>query len=279
MKIYSLRKNRGFTLLEVLIAGVASGVMVLGLISGASGFFNRDSQERQKILTQQRLRLVTSQMASDIREAGYIYQDSTTASARIGAGTVGFSAGTTPILAVLVPYQLNGVSDPTGRFSLVVYATGLVPNVAPFNLISSIQGSVVYRWYSKPAAFDPRTQTQDNGNLPNSLNGDFQLYGGPATDTVPPILTSNLSTITPITLNAPATTFGPTGMTAALKSAIGETVSIQAYTGSDWVGKIPSITEYLQPRNLGLPPAPLPSSVAGAGGNVGGCIANPASCD
>jgi type II secretory pathway pseudopilin PulG len=274
MKIYSLRKSRGFTLVEVLIAGVASGVMVLGLISGASGFFSRDSQERQKILTQQRLRLVTSQMASDIREAGYIYQTPANASARIS--TVGLPAGTTPILAVLVPYQLNGVSDPDGRFILVVYASGPVPNVAPFNLINTMQGNVVYRWYSRPAAFDPRTQTQDNGNLPNALNGDFQLYGGLAADTVPPILTSNLNTIT---LNAPVTTFGPTGMTAALKSAIGETVSIQAYTGTDWVGEVPTLTEYLQPRNLGLPPAPLPSSIAGAGGNVGGCVANPASCD
>jgi type II secretory pathway pseudopilin PulG len=271
MKIYSLRKSRGFTLVEVLIAGVASGVMVMGLISGASGFFSRDSQERQKILTQQRLRLVTSQMASDIREAGYIYQLPATAAARIGAGTVGFPAGTTPILAVLVPYQLNGVSDPAGRFSLVIYASGLVPNVAPFNLISSMQGSVVYRWYSQPDVFDPRNQMQNNVNLPNALNGNFQLYGGPATDAVPPILTSNLNTIT---LTNPGFFFGPAN------SAVGETVSIKAHTGSYWVGKVPSITEYIQPRNLGLPPAPLPSSVAGAGGgNVGGCIANPASCD
>jgi type II secretory pathway pseudopilin PulG len=275
MKIYSCRKSRGFTLLEVLIAGVASGVMVLSLISGASGFFNRDIQERQKILTQQRLRLVTSQMASDIREAGYIYQTPTDASGRIAAGAagLGFPAGTTPIMAVLVPYQLNGVSDPAGRFSLVIYAYGPIPNVAPFNLINSIQGSVVYRWYSKPALFDPRTQQQDNGNLPNALNGDFRLYGGPNTDTTTPILTSNLSTMNPIILNAPATFFGPAN------SAIGETVKIQAYAGTDWVGEVPSITEYLQPRNLGLPPAPLPSSIAGAGGSIGGCIANPSSCD
>ena len=269
MKIYSLRKSRGFTLVEVLIAGVASGVMVLGLISGASGFFSRDSQERQKILTQQRLRLVTSQMASDIREAGYIYQTPADAAARIS--TVGFPANTTPILAVLVP-----ASDSSGNFILVIYARGPIPNVAPFNLINSMQGNVVYRWYSQPDAFDPRTQTQDNGNLPNALNNNFRLYGGLSTDAVPPILTSNLNTIT---LSAPATPFGPTGMATALKSATGETVSIQAYTGTDWVGKVPSITEYLQPRNLGLPPAPLPSSVAGAGGNVGGCVANPASCD
>jgi type II secretory pathway pseudopilin PulG len=273
MKIYSLRKSRGFTLLEVLIAGVASGVMVLSLISGASGFFNRDIQERQKILTQQRLRLVTSQMASDIREAGYIYQDPTVAAGRIAAGAAGldFPAGTTPIMAVLVPYQFNGVSDPLGRFSLVIYGFGPVPNIAPFNLINSMRGSnVVYRWYSQPDAFDPRTQKQGNGNLPDALNNNFQLYGGPATDTTTPILTGNLNTIT---LNAPATLFGPAN------SATGETVNIQAYTGTDWVGEVPSITEYLQPRNLGLPPAPLPSSVAGAGGSIGGCIANPSSCD
>jgi type II secretory pathway pseudopilin PulG len=279
MKIYSLRKSRGFTLLEVLIAGVASGVMVLSLISGASGFFNRDIQERQKILTQQRLRLVTSQMASDIREAGYIYQDPTVAAGRIAAGAAGldFPAGTTPIMAVLVPYQFNGVSDPLGRFSLVIYGFGPVPNIAPFNLINSMRGSnVVYRWYSQPDAFDPRTQKQGNGNLPDALNNNFQLYGGPATDTTTPILTGNLDTIT---LSAPATTFGPAGTAAALQSATGETVNIQAYTGTDWVGAVPSITEYLQPRNLGLPPAPLPSSVAGAGGSIGGCIANPASCD
>jgi type II secretory pathway pseudopilin PulG len=270
MKIYSLRKNRGFTLLEVLVAGVASGVMVMGLISGASGFFNRDFQERQKILTQQRLRLVTSQMASDIREAGYIYQTPADADARIDAGTVDFPALTTPILAVLIPYQLNGVADPAGRFSLVVYASGPKPNVAPYNLINSMQGNVVYRWYSKPALFDPRTQTQDNGNLPNALNGDFQIYGGSTTDTVPPILTSNLNTIT---LTNPGIFFGPAN------SAIGETVSIQAHTGTDWVGKVPNLTEYLQPRNLGLPPAPLPSSVAGDAGNSGTCVSNPASCD
>jgi type II secretory pathway pseudopilin PulG len=277
MKIYSLRKSRGFTLVEVLIAGVASGVMVMGLISGASGFFSRDSQERQKILTQQRLRLVTSQMASDIREAGYIYQFSATAVARISAGTVRFPANTTPILAVLVPYQLNGVSDPAGRFSLVIYARGLVPNVAPFNQIGSMQGNVVYRWYSQPDAFDPRNQMQNNVNLPDALNANFQIYGGPATDALPPILTSNLGTIT---LTAPGPLFGPAGIANNQKSAIGETLSIQAFTGPGWVGKVPNITEYIQPRNLGLPPAPLPNAVAGAGGgNVGGCIANPASCD
>ncbi|MGA7955180.1 MAG: prepilin-type N-terminal cleavage/methylation domain-containing protein [Gloeobacterales cyanobacterium] len=276
MKIYSLRKSNGFTLVEVLIAGVASGVMVLGLIGGASGFFSRDSQERQQILTQQRLRLVTSQMASDIRQAGYIYQNPTTASALIGTGTIGFPASTTPILAVIVPNQINGAADPNGNFILVIYATGPIPNVAPFNSISSMQGNVIYRWYSQPEAFDPRTQTQGNGNLPNALNLNFKLYGGANTDTVPPILTSNINTIT---LNAPAATFGPTGMAAALQSATGETVSIQAYTGTGWAGKVPTLTEYLQPRNLGLPPAPLPSSVAGAGGNVGGCVSNPVTCD
>jgi prepilin-type N-terminal cleavage/methylation domain-containing protein len=58
-KLY-VRKNSGFTLLEVLITAVISSVMVLGLIGGATGFFSRDSQEQQKIATQQRLRLVSN---------------------------------------------------------------------------------------------------------------------------------------------------------------------------------------------------------------------------
>ncbi len=272
MRTRRIRKGRGFTLVEVLVASVASAVMVLGLIGGASGYFSRDSQERQKILTQQRLRLVTSAMESDIREAGYIYQNPVTAAARIS--TVNFPAGVNPVLAVLVPNQINGAPDPAGQFVLVVYGTGDIPNVAPFNLVNNLQGKVIYRWYSQAGAFDPRTQLQGNGNLPNALNGTFQLYGGPAADTIPPILTSNIASIT---LTAPAALFGP--LTSTNQSAIGETVTVQAYTGSDWVGKVPVQNAYIQPRNLGLPPAPLPTATVGNGGSIGGCIANPASCD
>jgi prepilin-type N-terminal cleavage/methylation domain-containing protein len=271
MRTHRIRKSRGFTLIEVLVASVASAVMVLGLIGGASGYFSRDSQERQKILTQQRLRLVTSAMESDIREAGYIYQSAATAAARIS--TVNFPTDATPILAVLVPNQINGAPDPAGQFVLVVYGTGAIPNVAPFNLVNNLQGNVVYRWYSQAGAFDPRTQLQGNGNQPDALNGAFQLYGGSTTDTIPPILTSNIASIT---LTAPTTFFGP--LATANQSAIGETVTIQADIGSDWVGKVPVQTSYIQPRNLGLPPAPLPTAAVGNGGNVGGCVANPVNC-
>jgi prepilin-type N-terminal cleavage/methylation domain-containing protein len=240
------RKQHGFTLTEVLIAAFLSTVMFSGLIVGTTGFFRRDSQEQQKVQLQQRLRLVSAVVASDLREAGYIYLTPTVAAGLIS--TVPFPAGTAPKLAALVPFKTtDGQADPEGKFVLVVYALGPVPNATPFNSISSIQGNVIYRWYSKPDFFDPRPQRQGaagTGNTPDALNGKFILYGGPASDARPPVLTSNIDTL----MINPSIKFGPQ------ESATYATLEVKAFGD-------PSnrFSTYVQARNLGLPPVPLPA--------------------
>jgi prepilin-type N-terminal cleavage/methylation domain-containing protein len=244
--LYRLRKQNGFTLIEVLIAAFISTVMFSGLIVGATGFFRRDSQEQQKVQLQQRLRLVSSVVASDLREAGYIYLNPTVASGLISS--VQFPAGTAPKLAVLVPFKTSdGQADPEGKFVLVVYAMGPVPTAAPFTSISSIQGNVIYRWYSRPDFFDPRTQRQGSagtGNAPDAFNGNFIIYGGAASDPRPPVLTSNIDTLT-ITPSIP---FGPQ------QSATYATLAVSAF--GDPLNRF---STYVQARNLGLPPVPLPT--------------------
>ncbi len=240
------RKKHGFTLVEVLIAAFISTVMFSGLIVGATGFFRRDSQEQQKVQLQQRLRLVSSVVASDLREAGYIYLNPTVAAGLIG--TVQFPVGTAPKLAVLVPFKTaDGQADPEGKFVLVVYALGPVPNAAPFSSIRTIEGNVIYRWYSRPDFFDPRTQRQGTagtGNTPDALDGNFILYGGTASDARPPVLTSNIDTLT----ISPSMPFGPRD------SATYATLEVRAFGD-------PSnrFSTYVQARNLGLPPVPLPT--------------------
>jgi prepilin-type N-terminal cleavage/methylation domain-containing protein len=241
-----VRKNSGFTLLEVLITAVISSVMVLGLIGGATGFFSRDSQEQQKIATQQRLRLVSTVLANDVRKAGYIYRgaDLLTIVNKVSGGVDLKGAGMASKLALLIP-DADQVSNPS-KFRLVIYALGPVPNTAPFNVIKSIAGNVIYRWYSLPADFDPVAQT-GNGKVPTQLDGNFLTYGNTAA-VLPPLLTGNIGSL----VLDPAGTYG--------SSASSVKANIQAYGGSSGTSTgVPlQLNLLLQPRNLGVPAVPLP---------------------
>jgi prepilin-type N-terminal cleavage/methylation domain-containing protein len=257
MKTRYLRKHNGFTLLEVLLTAIISSVMVLALISGATGFFSRDSQEQQRVLAQQRLRLVTSVISADLREAAYIYRDAdlNTISGLVNGGTSSAKLnGTTPKLAVLVPYKGTSTSD-KDKFRLVIYALGPVPNAEPFNSISSIKGkgNVIYRWFSVPEEFDPITQKQGNGNLPSALDGNFIAYGGTGTDTLPPVLVVGIA-------NNGLSTTSTGGQFGPANSDLSKNITVQAYQDSSLMGNAPEVSFYAQARNLGLPSAPLPPS-------------------
>jgi prepilin-type N-terminal cleavage/methylation domain-containing protein len=239
-----VRKHNGFTLLEVLITAVISSVMVLGLIGGATGFFSRDSQEQQKIATQQRLRLVSNVLASDVRKAGYIYRgaDLLTIANKVSGGVDLKGTGMASKLALLIP-DADQVSNP-GKFRLVIYALGPVPNTAPFTIIKSLAGNVIYRWYSLPGDFDPVAQ-KGNGKAPTQLDGNFLVYGN-TTAAPPPLLTGNIGAMT----LDPAGTYG--------SSASSVKASIQAYRGNDITSAPLQLNLLLQPRNLGVPAVPLP---------------------
>jgi prepilin-type N-terminal cleavage/methylation domain-containing protein len=271
------RHHRGFTLVEILVTSVMAGVMVMGFLTVTVDFFKRDSSQRQQITGQQQLRLAAQVIAADIRRAGYIYQDPATAANLIAGATVSLPAGTTPKLAVLIPYQLNGTPDGSSRFQLVIYATGPVPTVAPYSNVASIQGNVIYRWFSDPEFFDPRTQRQGqngDGNIPSALGGGFITYnttGGAA----PPILVGNIDTLT---LTSPAATFG------TYASSTGESLAMVGYQGpditkTDQVKGPPKISSFLQARNLGIPPSPLPGYTGTTGGAKGNCAASDDRCN
>ncbi len=266
------RHHRGFTLVELLVTSVMAGTLVLGFLTVTVDFFKRDSSQRQQITGQQQLRLAAQVMAADIRRAGYIYTNPTVANNLIANAAVKFPTGTTPVLATLIPYQLNGTPDANSRFQLVIYATGPVPSVAPFNSVSTLKGSVIYRWYSEPEYFDPRTQKQGvngDGNVPSALNGGFITYnasGGAS----PPILVGNINTLT---LTVPTATFG------TYASATGATLSMVGYqdtdiTKTDQLKGAPKISSFLQARNLGIPPSPLPGYSGTTGGVKGNCSAS-----
>jgi prepilin-type N-terminal cleavage/methylation domain-containing protein len=244
-----IRKNRGFTLLEVLITAVISSVIVLGLIAGATGFFSRDSQEQQKIATQQRLRLVSNVLASDVRRAAYVYRstDLQTIVDKVSGGVDLKGIGMASKLALLIP-EADQVSNP-GKFRLVIYALGPVPNTAPFNVIKSLVGNVIYRWYSLPSDFDPVAQT-GSGKTPTQLEGNFLTYGDTAA-VLPPLLTGNIGLLR----LDPAGTYG--------SSASSVKVNIQASRGSDLTltGAPLQLNLLLQPRNLGVPAVPLPPTI------------------
>jgi prepilin-type N-terminal cleavage/methylation domain-containing protein len=257
MKTSYVRTNSGFTLFEVLVTAIISSVMVLALISGATGFFSRDSQEQQRVLAQQRLRLVTSVISSDLREAGYIYRDAdlNTIVGLVNGGTSSAKLnGTTPKLAVLVPYKGTSAGD-KDKFRLVIYALGPIPNAEPFNSISSIKGkgNVIYRWFSAPEEFDPITQEQGNGKLPDSLDGSFITYGGAGTDTLPPVLVVGVA-------NDGLSTTSAGGQFGPENSDLGKNITVQAYQDSSLVGDAPKVSFYAQARNLGLPSTPIPPS-------------------
>jgi prepilin-type N-terminal cleavage/methylation domain-containing protein len=266
------RDHRGFTLVEILVTSVMAGVMVMGFLTVTVDFFKRDSSQRQQITGQQQLRLAAQVMAADIRKAGYVYSNPVTAANLIAGAAVKLPNGTTPKLAVLIPYQVNGTTDPSSRFQLVIYATGPVPNVAPFNSVATLKGNVIYRWFSQPEFFDPRTQKQGangDGNAPSALNGDFLTYNASGGAT-PPILVGNIDTLT---LNPPTATFGD------FDSATGESLAMVGYqdpdiTKSDQLKGPPKISSFLQARNLGIPPSPLPGYSGSAGGVKGNCSAS-----
>jgi prepilin-type N-terminal cleavage/methylation domain-containing protein len=267
------RHHRGFTLVEILVTSVMAGVMVMGFLTVTVDFFKRDSSQRQQITGQQQLRLAAQVIAADIRKAGYIYTDPTTAANLIAGAAVSLPAGTTPKLAVLIPYQLNGTPDATSRFQLVIYATGSVPTVAPFNSVATLRGNVIYRWSSDPEFFDPRTQKQGvngDGNAPSALNSGFLTYnanGGAA----PPILVGNINTLT---LGSPTTaTFGD------FNSDTGKNLTMVGYqdpdvTKTDQVKGPARVSSFLQARNLGIPPSPLPGYTGSTGGVRGNCSAS-----
>jgi prepilin-type N-terminal cleavage/methylation domain-containing protein len=246
MSVPYYRKKSGFTLLEVLITAVISSVMVFALIGGATGFFSRDSQEQQKIATQQRLRLVSNVLANDVRSAGYIYRstDLQTIVDKVSGGVDLKGTGMASKLALLLP-DVDQASNP-GKFRLVIYALGPVPDTAPFNVIKSIAGNVIYRWYSLPADFDPVAQT-GNGKVPTQLEGNFLTYGNTAS-TLPPLLTGNIGSL----VLDPSGTYG--------SSASNVKVNIQEYRGNDGTltGVPLQLNLLLQPRNLGVPAVPLP---------------------
>jgi prepilin-type N-terminal cleavage/methylation domain-containing protein len=267
------RHHRGFTLVELLVTSTMAGVMVLGFLTVTIDFFKRDSSQRQQITGQQQLRLAAQVLASDIRKAGYIYTNPVTAANLIAGAAVTLPNGTTPKLAVLIPSQVNGTPDPNSKFQLVIYATGPVPTVAPYSNVATLKGNVIYRWFSQPEYFDPRTQKQGqngDGNIPSALNGGFITYntnGGAA----PPILVGNIGTLN---LTAPTTaTFGD------YASATGESLSIVGYqdpdvTKTDQLKGPPKISSFLQARNLGIPPSPLPGYSGSIGGPKGNCSAS-----
>ncbi|MBC7883756.1 MAG: prepilin-type N-terminal cleavage/methylation domain-containing protein [Anaerolineae bacterium] len=272
-KCIAKRDRRGFTLIEVLVTSVIAGVMVLGFLTITTDFFKRDASQRQLIVGQQQLRLASQVIAADIRRAGYIYTDPATANNLIVGAAVKFPTGTTPIFAALIPAQnTNGSPDLNSRFQLVIYGTGAVPTTAPFNSISTLKGNVIYRWYSEPEYFDPRTQRQGqngDGNIPSALNGGFITYnaqGGAS----PPMLVGNIATIT---LTPPTATFGD------YASATGENLAIVGYqdsdiTKTDQLKGAAKISSFLQARNLGIPPSPLPGYSGSAGGVKGHCSAS-----
>jgi prepilin-type N-terminal cleavage/methylation domain-containing protein len=267
------RHHRGFTLVELLVTSVMAGVMVLGFLTVTTDFFKRDSSQRQQITSQQQLRLAAQVLASDIRKAGYIYRNPATAANLIAGAAVTLPAGTTPKLAVLIPSQINGTPDPDSKFQLVIYATGPVPTVAPFNSVATLKGNVIYRWYSQPEYFDPRTQKQGvngDGNAPNALNGGFLTYnttGGAS----PPILVGNINTLT---LDPPTTApFGD------FNSDTGKNLTMVGYqdpdaTKTDQVKGPARVSSFLQARNLGIPPSPLPGYSGSIGGPKGNCSAS-----
>lgn len=264
------RNRRGFTLVEILVTSIMSGVMVLGFLTVTTDFFKRDSSQRQQILAQQQLRLAAQVMAADVRKAGYIYAAPTTASNQIAAAELKLPAGTTPVFAALIPAQnADGTPDGSARFQLVIYATGPVPTVAPFNSVTTLKGNVIYRWYSQPEFFDPRTQQQGqngDGNGPNNLGGGFITYnanGGAS----PPVLVGNIARLD-LTQPAAAVPFGPNA------SATGANLTIVGFEDTDDTKKDklkgpPKVSSFLQARNLGIPPSPLPGYTGNPGGPRG----------
>jgi prepilin-type N-terminal cleavage/methylation domain-containing protein len=266
------RNRSGFSMIELLISSSLAGVMVTGFLTATTGFFHSDSQQRQTVVTQQNMRFAADQMADDIRQAAYIFTDPAVAYGQISgsAPTVPTASGNTPtpVLALLTP-ELDSNSQPTGKFRLVVYSTGIKPASQRYQLATSIHGKMLYRWISKADHFDPVSQVQTLGGTnyaPSGLAGNFLIYGGSLSDLYPTPIVGNIDHI-------------QTNMDTAPNWYGSSATSVGIVLYSDVVNTepqanqkdIPQQQTYLVARNVGLPINPM-STVGVASGTGESCL-------
>jgi prepilin-type N-terminal cleavage/methylation domain-containing protein len=267
------RNKKGFTLIELLLASVLAGVMVLAFLTATTSYFQTDSQQRQTISVQQGLRRAIDYMASDTREAAYIYPNPATAYALIAGSATPFPsvAGQTPtpVLGLIQP-EIGPNNIPTGQFVLVVYATAIKPpNSDRYTAATNIQGQILYRWVSRADNFDPLNQVQLVGStnyFPGSLQGNFLLYGGLSGDTYPTPIIGNIATagITATPSGSYASPLSTTQFSSTGLNIVANSVLVGS-TKADGLKGGPQQQTLISGRNVGIPITPLPLTSEGGG--------------
>ncbi|MBE9068596.1 type II secretion system protein [Leptolyngbya cf. ectocarpi LEGE 11479] len=105
--------NQGFTLLELLVALIMSGVIFAGLMTIIVNFLQIDRREAKLDQLQQDTRRATDFMADDLREAIYVYGQAAADPDILDLGDLAplVSAGSEPVLALWRPVPIEAVDE------------------------------------------------------------------------------------------------------------------------------------------------------------------------
>ena len=184
--------SSGFTLLELLVTALISGVVVSGLLYLTNELLNTDQRESNRTETQRYLQAALDYIDSELKEAVYVYENAACIVGDVGAkcddgpGSIinvdqvddlTVLAGTQPVLPVLAFWKQSPLTEELSNDC----AAGTAPNGVPCK--SGHAYSLVVYGYSENTNANGPWQGEagivryEMGLTPDSLSGTDAEYG------------------------------------------------------------------------------------------------------
>ncbi len=185
--------NRGFTLTELLVSIIISALIVSGLLYLVVELLENDARESARNETQREMQLAMNYIATDLREAVYVYDD-ITSNRTLGSATIApvknflpnFGANTTPVLAFWKPVYfdsdvLDGITcnandDACRTFLVRRSAYSLVIYLQEANPADPWSGESIIRRYELPQYSNVAALTESDGYVSPTGEVTFQNW-------------------------------------------------------------------------------------------------------
>ncbi len=172
--------NQGFTLTELLVSIIISALIVSGLLYLVVELLENDARESARNETQREMQLAMNYIATDLREAVYVYDDISTIEDYLPE----FGAGVTPVLAFWKPEyftntDLAAFDCPNNLTETICFrrsAYALIVYLQEVNPGDPWSGQSVIRRYRLPQYSNLATLTESQGYVPPTGEVTFQSW-------------------------------------------------------------------------------------------------------